>query len=135
MELQMIVQALQLLHGNAYPQILNQNMVSVCEKLGECAIIDQEIADRLGQIVVMYNTIYGMKELCLNIENQPHDQWPFTLKDLLVRLAGVASFDDFESMLRQAQKDVQRFFHILLVCTTIIKVKPFYKLVGLRLNG
>jgi [glutamine synthetase] adenylyltransferase / [glutamine synthetase]-adenylyl-L-tyrosine phosphorylase len=112
-DLEFIVQYLQLVHANMYPEILNTNTADCIRKLAEFGLLNQADGHDLGEAAKLYNTLAGQLRLMEDGPFKP-DQASRGLKQRLARAAEVPSFSALEASLKATLSIVYAAFKRLI---------------------
>jgi len=108
-DLEFIAQHLQLIHAAAHPQILDQNTLGAYRKLRAAGLLGPAEAETLIRATRLLHALTQVLRLCLEGPFDPGAA-PKSLKELLARAGGEASFPALEARLRQTLGEVAGLF-------------------------
>jgi [glutamine synthetase] adenylyltransferase / [glutamine synthetase]-adenylyl-L-tyrosine phosphorylase len=112
-DLEFIAQYLQLVEASEHPEVLDQNTLSAFTKLAAAGILDRMLSATLIEAGALLHTLTQILRLSLDHGFRPETA-PGGLKQLLVRAAGVETFDALESALEQRLNAVRAAFTTLI---------------------
>jgi [glutamine synthetase] adenylyltransferase / [glutamine synthetase]-adenylyl-L-tyrosine phosphorylase len=108
-DLEFIAQYLQLVEASEHPEVLDQNTLGAFTKLAAGGILDRALSATLIEAGALLHTLTQILRLSLDHGFRPETA-PSGLKQLLVRAAGVETFDALESALQQRLNAVREAF-------------------------
>ena len=108
-DLEFMAQFLQLIHGAAHPQVLDQNTVQAFRKCEQAGLLDPTAAGILIPAARLISDLTQILRLSLDSEFDPKTA-PEGLKALLARVAGAPTFDQLEIDLRATLAEVAGLF-------------------------
>ena len=112
-DLEFIVQYLQLVGASEHPEVLDQNTIGALQKLATVGVLDDKLSDALIDAGGFLHTLTQILRLSLDHGFKP-ELAPEGLKQLLVKAAGVETFDRLETSLKQRLNAVHEAFGALI---------------------
>jgi glutamate-ammonia-ligase adenylyltransferase len=108
-DLDFITQFLQIVSGNAHPDVLDQNTEAALSKLSAAGVLAPGDAEILVPATRLYHTLTQVLRLCLD---KPFvaEEAPRALKDLLARASDMPDFSALEATLKQTLPAVREAF-------------------------
>ncbi len=108
-DLEFIAQHLQLVHGAAHPEVLDQNTLGALEKLAGAGLVSAADSEMLGHAGRLVHDLTQILRLSLDHPFDP-DTAPGGLKVLLARAGGAEDFAGLEADLKAALSSVFNAF-------------------------
>ena len=108
-DLELIAQYLQLLHGHEFPEILPGTTGACLEALGRCKLISKDEAQLLLTALHVQRSLLALLNLAWG-EGKPVSEAPEPLRDKLARALEYKSFEKMEAGLRKIQDGVYTVF-------------------------
>lgn len=112
-DVEFIVQALQLVHGRAHPQVLNVNTLMALLELERANLIAHQDAATLRAAAQLFHALTQVLRLAIEGTFVPADASP-SLKALICRAAQRESIEDVEAELIERQRAVRDVFTRLI---------------------
>jgi glutamate-ammonia-ligase adenylyltransferase len=113
MDIEFIVQALQLLHAPARPDILDTNTLAALRKIAAAGFLETADAALLLEAAELQQGLTQTLRIALDATMKPEEATP-GLKQLLVRAAGAPDFPGLEARLTGLQARVRQVFTRLI---------------------
>ncbi len=112
-DLEFIAQHLQLVHGEAHPEILDQTTLTVFRRAAAAGLIDAGRAELLIRATVLVHNLTQILRLCLDETFDPETA-PEGLKALLARAGDAPDFPALEATLKDTLASVETLFQALI---------------------
>jgi glutamate-ammonia-ligase adenylyltransferase len=112
-DIEFMAQHLQLVHGAAHPEVLDQNTIAALQKLDGAALVPAGAGPLLIEAAKKINDINQIVRLCVDGAFRP-DQASAGLKGLLVRAVDAPDFARLEADLKQMAAEVAGVFETVV---------------------
>jgi glutamate-ammonia-ligase adenylyltransferase len=112
-DVEFIVQGLQLIHAGAHRGLVRSNSLEALVALKDCRALPPDDADELKVALTVYQNLVQILRLTVGDTFDAADATK-SLRSLIARAAGVASFEDVEPLLVQHEARVRQMFERLI---------------------
>jgi glutamate-ammonia-ligase adenylyltransferase len=117
-DVEFIAQGLQLVHAGTHKGLVRSNSLEALEALQRCAALAHGDADELNAALTVYQNLVQILRLTVGDSFDAADATK-SLRSLIARSAGVASFEDVEPLLVRHEARVRLLFETLIGLPTL----------------